>query len=187
MEDIVEAHNALSLEEIKKFMPEEIPLGMVLHTAKSMSNEEFSACFNLIESNMKPMYLRSTIGWSAPEKKKEMAHPAMRFLLLPEEQGFASFMVTEEEGEEVIYCYELQLADAARNSGKGAQLMQVLETFGHNVGLKKAMLTVFSENEGAIRFYKKNGYEVDEISPQGRVTRSGKVRPPSYYILSKEI
>lgn len=53
--------------------------------------------------------------------------------------------------------YELQLADAARNSGKGAQLMQVLETFGHNVGLKKAMLTVFSENEGAIRFYKKNG------------------------------
>lgn len=78
---------------------------MVLHTAKSMSNEEFSACFNLIESNMKPMYLRSTIGWSAPEKKKEMAHPAMRFLLLPEEQGFASFMVTEEEGEEVIYWF----------------------------------------------------------------------------------
>jgi hypothetical protein len=72
-----------------------------------MSNSEFSSCFNLIESNMKPMYLRSTIGWSAPEKKKEMAHPAMRFLLLPDDQGFASFMVTEEEGEEVIYWYVL--------------------------------------------------------------------------------
>ncbi|KAI5818016.1 GNAT family acetyltransferase Nat4 [Pyronema omphalodes] len=183
----IEAHNGLSLEEIRGFLPQVVPLGITLHTAQSMTPAEFLSCFNLVEGNMKPMYLRSTIGWSASEKKKEMEHPAMRFLLLPDGEGFASFMVTEEEGEEVVYCYELQLAETARNTGKGAKLMQVLEGFGHNVGLRKAMLTVFSENEGAIRFYRKNGYEIDPISPTGRVTRSGKVRPPSYYIFSKEI
>jgi RimJ/RimL family protein N-acetyltransferase len=36
--------------------------------------------------------------------------------------------------------------------------MTMLEGFGRNVGLTKAMLTVFTENTGAIRFYKRIGY-----------------------------
>jgi RimJ/RimL family protein N-acetyltransferase len=36
--------------------------------------------------------------------------------------------------------------------------MRVLEGFGRNVGLHKAMLTVFAENTGAIRFYRRIGF-----------------------------
>lgn len=138
-------------------------------------------------------YKRSDIGWSAAKKKKEMKHPAMRFLVLrirpkakgpvksgdeseePNEQdweneedieeeesgkvaGFLSFMVTEEEGEEVIYCYELHLAPESRGLGLGKHLMTVMEDFGRAVGLGKAMLTCFSENKDGVRFYHRNGY-----------------------------
>lgn len=141
-------------------------------------------------------YKRSEIGWSAAKKKKEMKHPAMRFLVLrirpgvkklesrgegegeegegrgeqdwededTEEveagkvAGFLSFMVTEEEGEEVIYCYELHLAPGSRGLGLGRHLMAVMEDFGRAVGLGKAMLTCFSENKDGVRFYNRNGY-----------------------------
>ncbi|KAF8541679.1 acyl-CoA N-acyltransferase [Trichophaea hybrida] len=102
-------------------------------------------------------------------------------------KGFASFMVTEEEGVEVIYCYELQLSPDSQRKGYGEELMKQLEGFGKNVGLRKAMLTVFTENTGAIRFYRRIGYEVDEISPGPRRLRSGEVREPTYYIFSKQI
>lgn len=138
-------------------------------------------------------YKRSDIGWSATKKKKEMKHPAMRFLVLwirskegsieernkheevgdtkedqdwededAEEEsgaiaGFLSFMVTEEEGEEVIYCYELHLDPGNRGFGLGKHLMAVMEDFGRAVGLGKAMLTCFSENESGVRFYNRNG------------------------------
>lgn len=72
--------------------------------------------------------------------------------------GFLSFMVTEEEGEEVIYCYELHLAPGSRGLGLGRHLMAVMEDFGRAVGLGKAMLTCFSENKDGVRFYNRNGY-----------------------------
>jgi len=123
------------------------------------------------------MYKRSSMGWSAAKKREEMLHPAMRYLVFREDEqvkGFTSFMVTEEEGVEVIYwfvffpwmrgggtdgdSYELQLAPEAQGKGYGEKLMMQLEGFGRNVGLRKAMLTVFTENTGAIRFYRRIGY-----------------------------
>lgn len=181
-------------------------------------------------------YKRSDIGWSAAKKKKEMKHPAMRYLVLRirpgvsgngnqdreenEEQdwedestedeqagrvaGFLSFMVTEEEGEEVIYCYELHLGPGNRGLGLGKHLMAVMEDFGRAVGLGKAMLTCFSENKDGVRFYHRNGYacpplgpiletdnvaryETDEISPEPKRLRNGQVKEANYYILSKAL
>jgi ribosomal protein S18 acetylase RimI-like enzyme len=54
--------------------------------------------------------------------------------------------------------YELQIAESARGAGHGERLMRVLEGFGRNVGLGKAMLTVFAENTEAIRFYRRIGF-----------------------------
>lgn len=48
------------------------------------------------------------MGWSAAKKREEMLHPAMRYLVFKEDEqvkGFTSFMVTEEEGVEVIYWF----------------------------------------------------------------------------------
>jgi len=101
--------------------------------------------------------------------------------------GFTSFMVTEENDREVIYCYELQLVPEAQGNGYGKVLMTMLEGFGRNVGLTMAMLTVFTENTGAIRFYQRIGYDKDVWSPKPRQLRNGEVREPDYFIFSKQI
>lgn len=99
--------------------------------------------------------------------------------------GFLSFMVTYEDGKEVIYCYEIHLSSMARGKGLGVLLMGQMEGIGKLIGLEKAMLTVFKSNKGAREFYKKGGYEVDENSPPARTLRNGTVKEYDYEILSK--
>ncbi|KAF3387601.1 hypothetical protein F1880_000835 [Penicillium rolfsii] len=101
--------------------------------------------------------------------------------------GFLSFMVTYEDGKEVVYCYEIHLSPRARGRGLGVLLMTQMEEIGRLIGLKKAMLTVFKCNTTARRFYEKAGYEVDEFSPQPRRLRNGAIKEFDYLILSKQL
>ncbi|KAL2006950.1 hypothetical protein VTN00DRAFT_8388 [Thermoascus crustaceus] len=101
--------------------------------------------------------------------------------------GFLSFMVTYEDGKEVIYCYEIHLSPTLRGKGAGKHLMTLYEEIGRRVGLEKAMLTVFKANTVARRFYDLLGYDVDEYSPQPRRLRNGTVKEPDYLILSKAL
>lgn len=73
-------------------------------------------------------------------------------------------------------------------SGLGKTLMSFLETIGMNVPtVKKVMLTCFLANANGLEFYKKIGFEKDEISPEPRKLRFGKVFTPDYMILSKGV
>ncbi|KAJ5708308.1 hypothetical protein N7488_008109 [Penicillium malachiteum] len=101
--------------------------------------------------------------------------------------GFLSFMITYEDGKEVIYCYEIHLSSAVRGQGFGALLMSRMDDIGKLVGLEKAMLTVFRSNVAACRFYEKLGYEVDECSPRPRKLRNGTIKDYDYLILSKRL
>lgn len=101
--------------------------------------------------------------------------------------GFLSFMVTYEDGKEVVYCYEIHLASRARGRGLGMLLMRRMEEIGRLVGVEKAMLTVFKSNATARRFYERGGYEVDEYSPQPRRLRNGAIKEFDYLILSKRL
>lgn len=101
--------------------------------------------------------------------------------------GFLSFMVTYEDGKDVVYCYEIHLSPMARGKGLGALLMGRMEAIGRLVGVEKAMLTVFKSNLAAREFYMKGGYEVDENSPQPRMLRNGTVKESEYEILSKRL
>lgn len=101
--------------------------------------------------------------------------------------GFLSFMVTYEDGKDVVYCYEIHLSPRTRGRGLGALLMTRMEEIGRLVGLEKAMLTVFKANATAREFYEKGGYEVDEYSPQPRRLRNGTVKEFDYLILSKRL
>ncbi|KAJ5389582.1 uncharacterized protein N7496_000650 [Penicillium cataractarum] len=105
----------------------------------------------------------------------------------PNVLGFLSFMVTYEDGKEVVYCYEIHLSPRARGRGLGVLLMTRMEEIGRLVGLEKAMLTVFKCNTMARRFYEKGGYEVDEYSPQPRRLRNGTIKEFDYLILSKRL
>ncbi|KAJ5632417.1 hypothetical protein N7490_008756 [Penicillium lividum] len=101
--------------------------------------------------------------------------------------GFLSFMITYEDGKEVVYCYEIHLSDTARGRGLGGYLMSRMEEIGRSIGVEKAMLTVFKSNVVACRFYEKGGYVVDEYSPQPRTLRNGTIKEFDYLILSKSL
>lgn len=122
-------------------------------------------------------------------------------------EGFLSFMLTYEDGHEVIYCYELHLSERLRGCGLGRTLMGLMEAVGQRFAVEKAMLTVFLANEQALRFYESSGcenglsswpwesadgirrcrYTKDDYSPSPTLLRSGKTKEPSYVILSKPL
>lgn len=173
-----------------------------LYTAKTIPSADFEACFGLIELTSSNAYNGSSVGWSPLKKRKEMKLPDMKYLIArrgsrqgnekdesgsAEEGilGFLSFMVTYEDGKEVIYCYEIHLSPEAQGLGLGRQLMLTCEDTGRRVGLEKTMLTVFKSNTKAVRFYERCGFGVDEYSPQPRRLRNGTVKEPDYLILSK--
>lgn len=187
-----------------------------IYTAHSLPAADFEACFRLIELTSSKDYSGSSIGWSPSKKRKEMKLPDMRYLLLhpnssrervtakggtaisdtpdpaqsPNERnilGFVSFMITYEDGKEVIYCYEIHLSPVVQGRGLGKLLMARFEEIGRRIGLEKAMLTVFKSNSTALRLYDRLGYSVDEYSPQPRTLRNGTVKEPDYLILSKPL
>lgn len=188
-----------------------------IYSAATISDADLEACLDLVEQTSSEAYAASGGGWSRTKKRKEMKLPDMKYLIVRGETrpgattatitnpveadesnpardpgtvdvlGFLSFMITYEDGKEVIYCYEIHLAPAARGRGLGGMLMGRMEEIGRLVGMEKAMLTVFKTNEAARQFYQKGGYVVDEYSPRPRRLRNGTVKEFDYEILSKKL
>ncbi|KAL8773749.1 MAG: hypothetical protein Q9209_001517 [Squamulea sp. 1 TL-2023] len=160
-------------------------------SSSSITAMNFEACFDLIAESSANAYAGSSIGWSPAKKRKEMKLPDLRYLLLIDSdkaiQGFLSFMLTYEDGHEVIYCYELHLFQAVQRQGFGRHLMGLMEAVGKNAVVEKSMLTVFVENGAALKFYERLGYSKDEYSPEPRKMRNGTIKQPTYAILSKSL
>src|SRR4051794_23722916 len=155
-------------------------------------------CLQLIESTSAEGYRNSEMKWSLYKKRKEMHLPDMRYLILvenntdssiiePKVAGFVSFMITYEDGKQVVYCYEIHLNSPWQGKGIGKKLMVIVEAVGRRVGMEKSMLTVFKANARAVKMYESIGYREDEFSPGPRKLRNGTVKEPSYVILSKNL
>lgn len=178
---------------------------ITLKKANDLTDSEFTQCFDIIEQTSSEDYKASDTGWDVQAKKIEMKEADMRYLLVrsripqsapttdslqaPSQDiaAFASFMLTTEDHQAVIYLYEIHLRAAARNTGLGTHLMALVEHIGTSTGMSKAMLTVFTRNANAERFYRRLGYVEDAFSPRVRKLRGGKVLRPQYFILSKEL
>ncbi|KAI5288177.1 hypothetical protein KEM54_005416 [Ascosphaera aggregata] len=185
------------------------------HDNATILPDIFEDCVRLVELTSGEMYRRSSFGWSMPDKKKQMADDEMRFLVLvrrglqrvekdendenlqeldlaadnhfPRVGGFLSFMVTEEEGLPVIYVYEIHLHPALQGRSIGSHLLSFADSIGSSLKLSKVMLTVFRRNHRAIRFYRRHGFQEDEISPRPRKLRNGRTKEWDYVIMSKEL
>lgn len=121
-----------------------------------------------------------------------MREPDLRYLLVRDPAGrvcgFTSLMPTMEEGQPVVYCYEIHLEPDLRGTGLAGLLMGLLETVARNVEvMQKVMLTVFACNTRALAFYRRCGFEADGMSPQPRKLRGGVVKIPDYTIMSKRV
>ncbi|KAK4201700.1 acyl-CoA N-acyltransferase [Triangularia verruculosa] len=165
---------------------------LTLTQPSNLSQADLNACFNLLVETSKTDYENSAGRWHPDKKLKEMTSPDLRYILVKHEQtgqlqGFTSLMPTYEEGQPVVYCYEIHLKPVLQGTGLGSLLMGFHTTVALNLPpITKVMLTCFLSNARGLAFYRKLGFERDDISPVGRVLR-GKVVEPDYVIMSKRI
>ncbi|KAI5206501.1 hypothetical protein E4T39_02549 [Aureobasidium subglaciale] len=164
--------------------------------------------FELIKHTSYKDYDASNQGWNAEHKTEEMEDEDMRYLVVrlaghavpePERRwskdlsldhsviGFLSFMITQEEEENVVYIYEVHISEHFRGCGLGRHLFDIVEYIGRTTGMDKTMLTVFKSNTRARNWYALRGYEEDEISPKPRKLRGGRSIESDYEILSKHL
>ncbi|KAK4152199.1 N-alpha-acetyltransferase 40 [Chaetomidium leptoderma] len=158
-----------------------------------LSDDHLTACFRLIEQSSRKDYENSAGKWDPEQKRKEMRSPGLRYILVKEKdnmviRGFTSLMPTYEEGQPVIYCYEIHLQPELQGTGLGSLLMGFHSTVAANLPpITKVMLTCFVANQRGLDFYKKLGFEKDDISPGPRKLRYGKIFNPDYVIMSKTV
>ncbi|OTB00709.1 hypothetical protein M426DRAFT_324069 [Hypoxylon sp. CI-4A] len=158
----------------------------------NLSAEDLDACFKLVEETSRADYENSSAGWKSSKKLEEMKSPELRYIMVKDVagivRGFTSLMPTYEEGEPVVYCYEIHLKPELQGTGLGRTLIGFLESVAANTPpIEKVMLTCFVSNERGLSFYKKLGFEKDEISPEPRKLRFGKEFIPDYMIMSKVV
>ncbi|KAL4869305.1 acyl-CoA N-acyltransferase [Aspergillus spectabilis] len=186
-----------------------------IYSSSTIPDGDLESCLDLISLTSSAAYKASSGGWSPTEKRKEMKLPEMKYMILrrgaeshtpdgdsegnngseddgEEDEtgdfaGFLEFMVTYEDGYEVLYCYEIHLTPEAQGQGLGEELTSRFERIGQRIGLEKTMLTVFKSNSRAVAFYERVGFTEDENSPRPRRLRNGTVKEVDYMIMSKNL
>jgi ribosomal protein S18 acetylase RimI-like enzyme len=79
--------------------------------------------------------------------------------------GFISLKVVENiEGGERGHVADLAVAERARRMGVGTALLQAGEAWARERGFDLLSLDVWSTNEAAFAFYRRQGYSIDSLS-----------------------
>nr|XP_046183857.1 N-alpha-acetyltransferase 40-like [Oncorhynchus gorbuscha] len=127
-----------------------------------------------VEPGIEPeVVIRCTESWQLEmerEKRDEMDDERAWYLLTRDTDSssvaFSHFRFDVECGEEVLYCYEVQLESRVRRKGLGKFLIQILQLIANSIQMKKVMLTVFKHNHGAHQFFRDAfRFEIDDTSP----------------------
>lgn len=157
--------------------------------AAQLDDSTKDAIVALFEANMKHQYEGSDWGYDAGAKKHELFESDARYLLALDVEdcgallGFVHFRFVADDDVEVLYVYEIQIAERAQRRGLGKFLMQILLLVARKQRMKLVVLTVFKTNVGALAFYReKMGFATDETSPGACGDQT-----QSYEILSKAI
>jgi len=85
-----------------------------LASPSNLTKDELQACFSLIEETSRSDYENSAGRWHPDKKLKEMKSTELRYIIVRDSEtrtirGFTSLMPTYEEGQPVVYCYEIHL------------------------------------------------------------------------------
>lgn len=151
---------------------------------------------SLIDTNLRQHYIRTQGRQWQKEKKEEMVTPGLVYILYVCDDklvAFLSYMLTRGDDEPVLYLYEIHVDPAYQHLRVGSRLL--LDFHRLALTLKSpetppllhcqaTMLTVFSDNTNALRWYLKLGYILADDSPTDRKLRNHTV-VPEYYILKR--
>jgi len=170
-----------------------------------LRNEVLEDLLVLTRVNMKSLYDGAgspTWSWSDSRKRGELRNERMRWILLRSKNdehgietlesdekgiiGFVAFRFTAEVGIPHTYVHEVQIAESMRARGYGQLLMRAVQYLSEQVEMQLIILTVFSDNLAAVRFYNKIGFTIDEASPGPcyNILGDGENKSP-YEIMSK--
>lgn len=158
--------------------------------SSDLSSNIRQQCFQLVKDNLQNMYRQSEMGWSDAAKLKEMQIDELHYILVCEERpkvvAFCSFMFDQQNDTDLIYVYEVQVHMEHRRKKYGRALMEYVETLAREKAIFKIMLTVFTANEAAQRFYHQLGYVLDPSPPSPRRLRK-RNKVATYMILCKQL
>jgi len=71
----------------------------------------------------------------------------------------------EDDERKSCYLYEIQVHPDYRNQKLGQEMMSIYLRIADESDYDCCMLTVLTKNDKAIKFYTKNGFNVDEFTP----------------------
>ncbi|CAK4659211.1 hypothetical protein LEN26_005525 [Aphanomyces euteiches] len=155
--------------------------------ASALTLEEHEQIERLFCANMQTLYENSSWGFDMEKKRIELFEPEARYIVVEHPRGqieaFVHFRFVDDDGDPVVYIYEIQVSSNVQRQGVGKRLMQVVELVARKYKMKFIVLTVFKSNDQAMQFYMtKMGFEIDETSPSAQGDDS-----ESYEILSKAL
>ncbi len=162
-------------------------------SSSNLTDDLLQFMYKLTETNMKEMYENAPgWGWNEKRKKKEFTDEAARFAVvfdkIKKESGedksddngdgdakesnvveipvaFIHFRFLFEGDALALYVYEIQVAESHWQKGIGKHMMRIAELAAAFAKMEWVMLTVFTENVSALKFYKSLGFKEDASSP----------------------
>lgn len=146
---------------------------------------------DMIDATMGELYTKHRGRHWKMEKLVEAREPGLVYIWLQDQSaivGYLSVKVVLNEGQNVLYLYEIHIDPAAHGRGWGSHLISCYHRLALRIAkptpLDSTCLTVFADNDRALKWYRDLGYKLAENSPTDRKLR-GSIKRPSYYILAR--
>lgn len=139
-------------------------------TWRKLSTQDRQRLLDLTDGNMSGHYGHK---WEEERtgKRKDMASRESRYIVVRSKcdasiAGFCNYRFLVEDDEWVVlYVYELQVREAHRSKGIGRALVEMSTLLARQTGMQGVMLTTLKANEGACRFYKREGFTPSTMDP----------------------
>lgn len=129
---------------------------MTWHRGVNLTETEIQWILESLRGWLK-LHEKSGQGWEENQKRQEVTQKHQQLLVLHSKNtrlAFLSYMYDYEDGIPVMYIYELFVEHHARRKGVAAMLMRAAEDIACALNIPALMLTVFVDNNAAVRLYK---------------------------------
>jgi len=175
-------------DPFKKYQKNGLDLRFETRKMKDIDLDMKNWVMALFEKNMRGIYEKSKMGWNDEEKMNELLDDDAWYLIATDNEtdfprAFAHFGYDMENGDDVLFVYEIQLEECVRRKGLGKFIMKMLELMMIKTNLLRILLIVFKHNEIGNKFFKEAlKYEINPAS----ALDEDKVDTFDYEVLSRK-